>query len=51
MFQVPGGDFVTVKKVEMPARPFVGINEEDIEEIREMARLHLASAFGLGGGK
>ncbi len=35
-FQVPGGDFVTVKKVDMPARPFIGISKEDQIESRRI---------------
>lgn len=32
-FRMPGGNFVTVKKVTIPARPFVGLNEDDGREI------------------
>lgn len=33
-FKTPAG-FATVKKVDMPARPYLGINKEDIEEAKE----------------
>lgn len=36
-FRLPGGGFVTVKKVTLPARPFVGVNEEDGREIVNLA--------------
>ncbi len=36
-FRVPGGGFVTVKKVTLPARPFLGVNEEDGREIVALA--------------
>lgn len=32
-FRMPGGGFVSVKKVTIPARAFVGVNEEDGREI------------------
>ncbi len=32
-FQLPGGGFATVKSVTMPARPFLGVNDEDQGEI------------------
>lgn len=36
-FRLPGGGFVTVKKVTIPARPFVGVNAEDGREILALA--------------
>ena len=36
-FRLPGGAFVTVKKVTMPARPFLGINTEDVSEMQSLA--------------
>lgn len=36
-FKVPGGGFVTVKKVTMPARPFMGVDEADGREILALA--------------
>lgn len=32
-FRIPGGRFVIVKKVTIPARPFIGVNEEDGREM------------------
>lgn len=31
-----GGSFVAKKKVKIPARPFIGINNDDLEEIKEI---------------
>lgn len=36
-FKMPGGNFVTVKKVTIPARPFLGVNAEDGREILALA--------------
>lgn len=36
-FRMPGGNFVTVKQVTIPARPFVGINAEDGREMLALA--------------
>lgn len=36
-FRLPGGAFVTVKKVTMPARPFLGVNGEDVREMQSLA--------------
>lgn len=36
-FQLPGGAFVTVKKVTMPARSFLGVNAEDVREMQSLA--------------
>lgn len=36
-FRLPGGGFVTVKKVTIPARPFVGVNAEDGREMLALA--------------
>jgi phage virion morphogenesis protein len=35
-FRIPGGGFVIVKKVTIPARGFVGVNEEDGQEIQSL---------------
>ena len=42
-----GSGFVTVKKVTMPARPYLGINEEDIAEAQETIRIFMQQ--GLSG--
>lgn len=39
-FRVAGGGFVTVKRVVMPARPFLGISKEDREDILHVLRKH-----------
>ncbi len=44
-FRVPGGGFVQVKEVNMPARPYIGINKDDIDEAREAIRMYLQEAF------
>lgn len=36
-FRIPGGGFVTVKKVIIPARPFIGVNAEDGREMLALA--------------
>jgi phage virion morphogenesis protein len=38
--------FATVKKVTMPARPYLGINEEDIEEAKETIGLFIQRGLG-----
>jgi len=39
------GKKVFSKKVTMPARPFIGINEEDIEEARETIEEYIVGGF------
>jgi phage virion morphogenesis protein len=36
-FKLPGGGFVTVKKVTIPARPYLGVNAEDGREMLALA--------------
>lgn len=36
-FRLPGGNFVTVKKVTIPARPFVGVNADDSRQMLMLA--------------
>ncbi|MDH4449203.1 MAG: phage virion morphogenesis protein [Rhodoferax sp.] len=36
-FRLPGGAFVTVKKVTIPARAFVGVNATDAREMEQLA--------------
>jgi phage virion morphogenesis protein len=38
--------FATVKKVTMPARPYLGINEEDVEEAKETIGLFMQRGLG-----
>jgi phage virion morphogenesis protein len=35
-FRMPGGGFVIVKKVTIPARPFIGVNADDGREIQAL---------------
>lgn len=50
-FRMPGGHFVTVKKVTIPARPFIGVNAEDGREILAVANeaVDLAARNRRGG--
>ncbi|NDY73981.1 phage virion morphogenesis protein [Desulfobacter hydrogenophilus] len=45
-FKTPNG-FVITKKVEIPARPYIGLNQEDVDEAAETIRLFMQR--GLGG--
>ncbi len=45
-FQV-GGKWIATKKVTMPARPFIGINEEDMAEAGETMISGMKRAFGV----
>lgn len=51
-FRLPNGHFVTVKKVTIPARPFVGVNAEDGREILRLttAAIDDAAQSGKRGG-
>ncbi|WP_321495628.1 phage virion morphogenesis protein [uncultured Desulfobacter sp.] len=44
-FKVPGGGFRKVKKVTMPARPYIGINQDDIDEARQTIAGFLSGGF------
>lgn len=46
-FTVPGGQVVMAKKVEMPARPYIGINQEDIDESRATIQLFIEQGLGV----
>lgn len=39
-FRIAGGGFVTAKQVTMPARPFLGISDDDRDEILHILRKH-----------
>lgn len=41
-----GPDFVTAKKVKMPARPYLGINEADIEDAKDTIAEFMQRGFG-----
>jgi len=45
-FMTPTG-WVTAKKVTMPARPYIGINQEDIDEAAETIRLFMERGLGI----
>lgn len=40
-FMLPGGAFVEVGKVEIPARPYLGISETDEEDILDLTGMYL----------
>lgn len=42
-FQLPNGSFVFAQEVEIPARPFLGVDEDDKLDMREVAVEHLRS--------
>jgi phage virion morphogenesis protein len=46
-FSVPGGGFVQAKKVQMPARPYIGINQEDIEEAAATIQAYIEQGLGM----
>lgn len=48
-FRMPGGGFVSVKKVVLPARPFVGVNAEDGREMLALAHDAVDLAARKGG--
>lgn len=50
-FRMPGGHFVTVKKVTIPARPFIGVNAEDGREILAVANEAIDLAAHNRGGR
>ena len=43
-FQI-GGEWVMVKKVTMPKRPYLGINKQDKKEFKMIVRKHIADSF------
>ncbi len=43
-FKLPGGGFRRVKQVTIPARPYLGINEDDEENIVDIVNRHLQEA-------
>ena len=45
-FRLAGGGFRTVREVTMPARPFLGINEQDETEMVAIIKARLKSAAG-----
>ncbi len=49
-FQV-GGRWAQKESVTIPARPFIGISKQDIEDTRETMQTWLASGFGVSLGR
>ena len=45
-FRIPGGGFAVVKSVRMPARPYLGVNEDDRADILDVFQRHIGSATG-----
>lgn len=45
-FRLPGGGWVTVDRVEIPARPFLGVNAADEEQLLGLAEDYLLEAGG-----
>ncbi|MDP3611124.1 MAG: phage virion morphogenesis protein [Rubrivivax sp.] len=48
-FRMPGGGFVTVKQVTIPARPYLGVNAEDGREMLALAHDAVDLAARKGG--
>ena len=46
-FKLPGGGFRRTKQVTIPARPYLGINEDDEENIIDIVNSHLADAVNI----
>lgn len=45
-FMLPGGGFAIVKAVRMPARPYLGVNDDDRQDILDIFQRHLGAASG-----
>lgn len=45
-FRVPGGGWVSKGRVRIPARPYLGLNRRDIQDIQNLVRRRLARAAG-----
>lgn len=45
VFKAPDGSFVRAKKVTIPARPFLGINADDEENILDIINQHLTDVI------
>lgn len=50
-FKMPGGNFVTVKKVTIPARPFIGLNADDGREMLALTNDAIDLAARNRGGR
>ncbi|MEQ8747350.1 phage virion morphogenesis protein [Pyruvatibacter sp.] len=50
-FELPGGGVVFTDKVDIPARPFLGVNEDDLDEIETILANFLSQDISdVGGG-
>jgi len=45
-FALPNGGFAVVKAVQMPARPYLGVNDDDRSDILDIITRHLGGASG-----
>lgn len=45
-FRVPGGGFAVVKSVTLPARPYLGVNADDRDDILDIFERHIGTASG-----
>ncbi|WP_153114615.1 phage virion morphogenesis protein [Rhodocyclus tenuis] len=45
-FRLPGGGFAVVKAVKMPARPFLGVNADDRDDILDALARRINGAIG-----
>ena len=45
-FMLPGGGFAVVKAVRIPARPYLGVNDADRNDILNIIQSHIGSATG-----
>lgn len=43
-FRIPGGGFAVVKAVRMPARPYLGVNEDDRGDMLDIIEQHVGGA-------
>lgn len=49
-FQLASGDNVVTRQVTMPARPFLGLSDEDKQDIQATVRRYLREAMAAQGG-
>lgn len=45
-FRLPSGAFAVVKAVRMPARPYLGVNDDDRDDILDVLQRHAGRASG-----
>lgn len=43
-FRIPGGGFAVVKAVRMPARPYLGVNDDDRDDMLDIVERHIGRA-------